>query len=192
VALRPRLAPESLGPLRSQVGLGPAAAQMGLGAAAALAPPAAALAPLSSLVTAIVIGDLGRARRSRTRLALAGTLAVRHTLLYERGLLAATPSGERQTLGASWRSGYAEDCKSLYGGSIPSEASTPLALSDTSPAALSTRHLIDGASAARLDHGAALPRPQPAIVPRAIGAIHSTMDGDRQIASLHVRNRIVI
>src|SRR6478736_8624061 len=25
---------------------------------------------------------------------------------------------------ASWRSGYAEDCKSLYGGSIPSEAST--------------------------------------------------------------------
>jgi hypothetical protein len=27
----------------------------------------------------------------------------------------------RQT--ASWRSGYAEDCKSLYGGSIPSEAS---------------------------------------------------------------------
>jgi hypothetical protein len=24
---------------------------------------------------------------------------------------------------ASWRSGYAEDCKSLYGGSIPSEAS---------------------------------------------------------------------
>ena len=27
-------------------------------------------------------------------------------------------------LKASWRSGYAEDCKSLYGGSIPSEAST--------------------------------------------------------------------
>jgi hypothetical protein len=26
-------------------------------------------------------------------------------------------------LEASWRSGYAEDCKSLYGGSIPSEAS---------------------------------------------------------------------
>jgi hypothetical protein len=24
---------------------------------------------------------------------------------------------------ASWRSGYAEDCKSSYGGSIPSEAS---------------------------------------------------------------------
>jgi hypothetical protein len=28
------------------------------------------------------------------------------------------------TSGASWRSGYAEDCKSLYGGSIPSEASS--------------------------------------------------------------------
>ena len=27
------------------------------------------------------------------------------------------------TMTASWRSGYAEDCKSLYGGSIPSEAS---------------------------------------------------------------------
>ena len=29
-------------------------------------------------------------------------------------------------LEASWRSGYAEDCKSLYGGSIPSEASKNL------------------------------------------------------------------
>ena len=27
---------------------------------------------------------------------------------------------------ASWRSGYAEDCKSLYGGSIPSEASNAI------------------------------------------------------------------
>ena len=33
---------------------------------------------------------------------------------------------------ASWRSGYAEDCKSLYGGSIPSEASRfPRGLSPT-------------------------------------------------------------
>ena len=29
-------------------------------------------------------------------------------------------------LEASWRSGYAEDCKSLYGGSIPSEASNKI------------------------------------------------------------------
>ena len=32
------------------------------------------------------------------------------------------PHGRHARL-ASWRSGYAEDCKSLYGGSIPSEAS---------------------------------------------------------------------
>ena len=32
-------------------------------------------------------------------------------------------SGRPRGRGASWRSGYAEDCKSLYGGSIPSEAS---------------------------------------------------------------------
>jgi hypothetical protein len=32
--------------------------------------------------------------------------------------VAATPSGK-----ASWRSGYAEDCKSLHPGSIPGEAS---------------------------------------------------------------------
>jgi hypothetical protein len=33
---------------------------------------------------------------------------------------------------ASWRSGYAEDCKSLYGGSIPSEASKKQQLRDDS------------------------------------------------------------
>ncbi len=33
------------------------------------------------------------------------------------------PVGRPRGRGASWRSGYAEDCKSLYGGSIPSEAS---------------------------------------------------------------------
>ena len=33
------------------------------------------------------------------------------------------PPRERCARMASWRSGYAEDCKSLYGGSIPSEAS---------------------------------------------------------------------
>jgi len=39
------------------------------------------------------------------------------------------PSGEtcyRLALSASWRSGYAEDCKSLHPGSIPGEASNKM------------------------------------------------------------------
>jgi hypothetical protein len=40
---------------------------------------------------------------------------------------------------ASWRSGYAEDCKSLYGGSIPSEAS-----SEQSKASLLVQPKYDG------------------------------------------------
>src|SRR5665647_609991 len=36
----------------------------------------------------------------------------------------ATPVG-RAFLTATWRSGYAEDCKSLHAGSIPAVASTP-------------------------------------------------------------------
>ncbi len=43
-------------------------------------------------------------------------------------LLLTRPSCMRRALKASWRSGYAEDCKSLYGGSIPSEASRFLAV----------------------------------------------------------------
>ena len=47
----------------------------------------------------------------------------------------------RQTATASWRSGYAEDCKSLYGGSIPSEASNlDRALSYAAARAPSSRH----------------------------------------------------
>ncbi len=36
--------------------------------------------------------------------------------------------GRPRGRGASWRSGYAEDCKSLYGGSIPSEASSEISM----------------------------------------------------------------
>jgi hypothetical protein len=36
-----------------------------------------------------------------------------------------SPQGRLQALPARWRSGYAEDCKSLHAGSIPARASTP-------------------------------------------------------------------
>ena len=47
-------------------------------------------------------------------------VAVRETLPYKPG----------RSIKASWRNGYAEDCKSLYGGSIPSEASMRAILRD--------------------------------------------------------------
>ena len=51
--------------------------------------------------------------------AVGDPLLERGFLCYERRSLW-SDEGPRE---ASWRSGYAEDCKSLYGGSIPSEAS---------------------------------------------------------------------
>ena len=54
------------------------------------------------------------------------------------------------------------------------------------------RHLINSAAAARLNHWAAFPWPQPSVVPCTSRAVHPAMDWDRQIARQLILYRTIV
>jgi hypothetical protein len=56
----------------------------------------------------------------------------------------------------------------------------------------SVRHLINSAAAARLNHWAAFPWPQPSVVPCTSRAVHPAMDWDRQVARQLILYRTIV